>query len=108
MTKVPISKTKIETKLATIRDALMELELIAKLNKTDFSKDKMKFVASEHFLRRALEAIFDISGHIISRFPYMPGKRPTTYKEIATAMGEKGIVSQEFAKNSLLKRAGTL
>lgn len=89
MIKVPLSKTKIETKLAIIREALGELQSLARINKKDFVKDIHNFAMAEHFLRKALEAIFDIGEHIVSRYPYSSGKRPSTYKEIALALGEK-------------------
>lgn len=107
MYKVPLSKTKVETKLAIIREAILELEKIGKeLTQEQFVADKEKFAVAEHYLRRALEAAFDIGGHIISRFAYSPGKRPKTIKEIAVALGEKGIIEKTFADNSFVNMAG--
>lgn len=107
MYKVPLSKTKIETKLAIIREAILELEKIgSNLTQEEFMADKEKFAAAEHYLRRALEAAFDIGGHIISRFAYSPGKRPKTIKEIAVALGEKGVIDKTFAGRSLVNMAG--
>ena len=106
MTTVPLSKTKIETKLALIRESLTELEKLRSLSQSEFLEVNINFITAEHFLRRALEAIFDIAGHIVSRFPYSPGKRPITYKEIAVVLGEKGVVDNKFATESLLKMAG--
>jgi uncharacterized protein YutE (UPF0331/DUF86 family) len=106
MTKVPISKTKIETKLAIIREALTELEQLAKIEKDQFLSDKKNFAIAEHYLRRTLEAVFDIAGHIISRYPMSPGKRPTTYKDLAISLAEKNIVDDDFGKNILTKMAG--
>lgn len=106
MTAAQLSKTKIETKLAIIREALVELDKIKKLSKTDFLADKIHFITSEHYLRRTLEAVFDIAGHILSRYPYSPGKRPITYKEIAIALAEKKVVEVDFAENVLVKMAG--
>ncbi len=107
MYKVPLSKIKIESKLAIIRESILELEKIgAQCSKKQFIDDKNKFAIAEHYLRRALEAVFDIGGHIISRFSYSPSKRPKTFKEIAIALGEKNIVDKQFAKNKLLEMAG--
>ncbi len=106
MTKVPISKIKIETKLAIIREALTELEQLAKIERNQFLSDKKYFAISEHYLRRTLEAIFDIAGHIISRYPMSPGKRPTTYKDLVISLAEKNIVDDDFGKNTLTKMAG--
>lgn len=107
MHKVPISKTKVEAKLAILREAIQELEKIGKeFSQNEFTQNKEKFAVAEHFLRRALEAIFDISNHIISRFTYSPGRRPKTIKEIALELGKKGIVDLKFSENKLVKMTG--
>lgn len=106
MTPVPISKTKIETKLAIMRESLLELQQIAKISKEDFLRDKRNYAVAEHYLRRALEAVFDISGHIASRYPMSPGKRPSTYKDLALFMGEKKIVENPFSEKVLTAMAG--
>ncbi len=107
MYKVPLSRTKIESKLAIVRESLVELDAIAKkMSLEDFVVDRREFAVAEHYLRRALEAVFDIAGHIISRFPYAPGKRPKTIKEIARALGEKGVVEMDFANTKLVEMAG--
>jgi uncharacterized protein YutE (UPF0331/DUF86 family) len=107
MYKASLSKIKIESKLAIIRESISELEIIIEqCSKEQFIADKNKFAVTEHYLRRALEALFDIGGHIISRFPYSPAKRPKTFKEIALALGEKKIVDKEFAEDKLVKMAG--
>lgn len=107
MYKVPLSKTKVESKLALIRDAISVLgDIGERLTIEQFVADQREFAVAEHHLRRALEAVFDISGHIISRFPYAPGKRPKTIKEIARALGERGVIEKDFAENRLVKMAG--
>lgn len=107
MHKVPLSKTKIETKLAIIREAVTELsEIGRKHTQGQFVNDREKFAFAEHYLRRALEAVFDIGGHIVSRFPYSPGKRPKSIKEIAIELGNKKIVDLKFAEDKLVEMAG--
>ena len=107
MYKVPLSRTKIESKLALVRDALSTLNASGeRLTAEQFVGDPKEFAVAEHHMRRALEAVFDIAGHIISRFPYAPGKRPKTIKEIARALGDKGVVDKEFAEKRLVKMAG--
>jgi len=102
MRKVPLSKIKIESKLAIVRDAISELEKIGiEFSQEEFERNKEKFAVAEHFLRRALEAVFDIGGHIISRFPYSPGKRPKTFKE-----EKKGSLIQNLPKISLWRWQG--
>lgn len=107
MNVVPLSKTKIETKLAIIREAVFELQKLTKnISKEEFVSDKNYFAIAEHYLRRSLEAIFDISGHILSRFSYSPANRPSTFKDIALELGKRGIIEEKFAKETLVKMAG--
>ena len=107
MNAIPLSKTKIETKLAIIRESLSELQsLVSKTNKESFVSSKDQTAIAEHYIRRALEAVFDIANHVLSRFPFSPGKRPFTYKEMAIALGDKGVVDKEFADRTLMKMAG--
>ncbi|MEJ2307556.1 MAG: DUF86 domain-containing protein, partial [candidate division WOR-3 bacterium] len=61
------------------------------------------FALSQFYLRRALEGVFHIGNHLLSR---LSGGRSTQYKEIAKALGEKGIVDRSFAENNLVKMAG--
>lgn len=107
MYKPPLSRVKIESKLAIIRESIQELpKTVADCTAEEFAGSITKFAVAEHFIRRALEATFDIAGHIISRFAYSPGRRPKTLKEIAKALGEKGVVEKAFAEGALSNMAG--
>ncbi|MDP2364095.1 MAG: DUF86 domain-containing protein [Ignavibacteria bacterium] len=61
------------------------------------------FAIAEHYLRYALEATFDICGHILSR---IPGAQVDEYKKMAIEMGKQRIVNTGFAKKNLYKMAG--
>lgn len=61
------------------------------------------FDLAQHHLRLALEGIFHISTHILSRFG---GGRTVEYKEIAIKMGEQGIVPKDFAQKVMAPMAG--
>jgi uncharacterized protein YutE (UPF0331/DUF86 family) len=67
-------------------DSLKDLRLE---EKNAFLADRHKIAAAESYLRRALEALFDIGRHILAKkFAY-----PTTeYKEIAKGLSEKGVL----------------
>ena len=54
-------------------------------------------------LREALEGVFNIGAHILSR---LEGGRTTEYKEIAKKLGEFGIVQKSFADGALRRMAG--
>lgn len=106
MNPTPLSRTKIETKLAIIREALVGLEKMRTIPEPQFISDPANFAIAEHCLRRALEATFDVAGHIVSRFPYTPGQRPHTLKGVALALGEKSVLDKSFAQETLMKMAG--
>ncbi|TSC77535.1 MAG: hypothetical protein G01um101433_562 [Parcubacteria group bacterium Gr01-1014_33] len=69
----------------------------------EFLKNEDLFDLSQHHLRLALEGIFHIASHILSR---IPGARATGYREIAIALGTHGIVDMAFAEDTLAKMAG--
>ena len=82
---------------------LSKLQLLGKKPLSEFEKRGDTFDLTQHHLRLALEGIFHIGSHILSR---LPGSRVTSYKEIAVRLGEKGIVDQSFANEKLVKMAG--
>jgi uncharacterized protein YutE (UPF0331/DUF86 family) len=59
--------------------------------------------AAELHLRYALEGVFNIGAHILSR---VNGGRSREYKEIARKLGEYNIVEKQFAEDALIKMAG--
>jgi len=58
--------------------------------------------SAESYLRRSLEAIFDIGRHILAK---TYGLKELEYKDIARQLGEKGIVEKDYSK-ILVKMAG--
>jgi uncharacterized protein YutE (UPF0331/DUF86 family) len=80
-------------------DSLKDLQLE---EKGSFLADRHKVAAAESYLRRALEALFDIGRHILAkRFAYPA----TEYKDIAKGLSDKGIVVEKEAE-SMRKMAG--
>lgn len=102
MKKVPLNREVILDRIRVIEKSLYKLSAFKEISLEDF-KSGENFAIAEHYLRRALEAIFDIGNHIISR---IPGERVSSYKEIALALGRHNIVDEEFAKDRLVKMAG--
>jgi uncharacterized protein YutE (UPF0331/DUF86 family) len=98
----PIKSQSILPRLDGIaRDVLM-LRSLGELDPPEFEKE-VNFVRAQFYLRRALEGVFHIGTHILSR---IPGGRVTEYKAIAIRLGEVGVVTQDFARNSLKAMAG--
>ncbi len=102
MTPVPVEKTTVTVRLNGIQQELAELQELAKVPKSKFVKGDAHKLASYH-LHRILEGVFNITNHILSR---LPGGATTTYKDMAIALGEHGIVSKKFAEGPLFNMAG--
>ena len=72
--------------ISQMTDALKDLRLE---EKAAFLADRHKVAAAESYLRRALEALFDIGRHILAkRFTYLA----TEYKEIAKGLSENRVL----------------
>ncbi len=103
--KMVISKlnlNRIQENLNLIGVFLEKLRRLSRISKKDFLSDERNPAATESFLRRCIEAIFDIGRHILSKsFSY----KSLEYKEVANTLGEKGVVSKDYAE-ILIKMAG--
>ncbi len=102
---LPLNRTVLLNRLAEIERDLHELSQFQELSREAFAQG-MHFAAAEHYLRRALEAVFDAGNHILSRLPLAPGQRPETYKAIALALGRFKVVPEAYAKGPLSEMAG--
>ncbi|OIN88501.1 hypothetical protein COW80_05370 [Candidatus Beckwithbacteria bacterium CG22_combo_CG10-13_8_21_14_all_01_47_9] len=101
MTKLKLEKNIIVKRLEGIEAELVELKQLSEQEFAIFSAGDGWKLAQFH-LHRALEGVFNIGSHILSR---LPGAAASQYKEIALKMGENKIVTPEFAKNQLVKMA---
>lgn len=84
----------IEDRLGFINESIAKLQKLSYLKQEDFLMDDRSAVA-ESYLRRSLEAIFDIGRHIIAK---TAGKGVVEYKEIANALGRNGVITREQAE----------
>lgn len=91
----------IEDRLGLINQCLFKLKGLSGLSKDKFLNSEAPAIA-ESYLRRSLEAIFDIGRHIIAKTAQKP---VVEYKEIAIKLAELGIISEEFS-NRLRLMAG--
>ena len=101
MNTLPFEKDTIVKRLEGIEAELGELKSLAKQPLVEFSAGTGWKLAQFH-LHRALEGVFNIGTHILSR---LPGAQATQYKEIALKLGEFGIVPKEFAQTKLIEMA---
>lgn len=99
---VPIKSQSIIPRIDGIQRDVGKLKELGKLSITEFAKED-NFIKAQFYLRQALEGVFHIGSHILSR---IPGGRATEYKEIALKLGEVGIVDKNFAQTKLKNMAG--
>jgi len=97
-----IKSQSIISRLDGIQNDLGKLEDLGKLSFSLFSQED-NFIKAQFYLRRALEGVFHIGSHILSR---LPGGRATEYKEVALKLGELGIVDKTFSQTKLKAMAG--
>lgn len=81
----------IQDRLGFINESVAKLRKLSYLEEKDFIKDDRSAVA-ESYLRRSLEAIFDIGRHLLAK---TAGKGIVEYKEIASALGQRGFITKE-------------
>jgi len=85
----------IEDRLNQIRISVSRLKKLADKSQLEFVEDPDDFAITEHHLRRALEALFDIGRHILAKEAL--GK-PESYQQVIQALGSNRILPIEFAE----------
>lgn len=103
MNIIPLQNEALLPRIDGIERNLTKLQALGEKTLSEFEQRDDTFDLAQHHLRLALEGVFHIGSHILSR---LPGGRVTSYKEIAMRLGEKGIVDTTFAKEKLVKMAG--
>jgi len=75
-----------------------------KIGDVDFSEYEKsdRYKLAEYHLHRALEGVFNIGTHILSR---IPGGKADEYRQVAQNLGKFNIVPNDFADNNLTKMA---
>jgi uncharacterized protein YutE (UPF0331/DUF86 family) len=84
----------IEDRLGFINKAIVRLKKLSCLHDEDFLHGDGPAIA-ESYLRRSLEAIFDIGRHITAK---AAGKGFVEYKEIADALGNLRVITKNHAE----------
>jgi len=102
MKDLKINKKIILERIDIIQKSLKKLKELQSLTPGKFMLSE-NFAITEHYLRYALEATFDICAHISAR---IPGAQVDEYKKMAVEMGKQGIVPMKFAEKNLYKMAG--
>jgi uncharacterized protein YutE (UPF0331/DUF86 family) len=87
---------------AWISEMITRLRLLPFETLEIFQADQRNPAAAESYLRRALEALFDLGRHILAKGF---GQAVSEYKEIARLLVLRGVLSEEEGKQ-LIKIAG--
>lgn len=97
----PLEKDTIIKRVNGIRAEIAELQKLGTQSLEEFSSGHGHKLAEYH-LHHALEGVFHIAAHILSR---IPGGQATEYAESARKLGEFGVIEKDFANTTLVKMA---
>ncbi len=97
----PLEKDTIIKRINGIQSEIAELQKLGAQSLDEFSSG-YGYKLAEYHLHHALEGIFHIATHILSR---IPGGQATEYAESARKLGEFGITDKAFANTTLVKMA---
>jgi uncharacterized protein YutE (UPF0331/DUF86 family) len=97
-----LNTARIRENLSLIGSYVERLGRLKSQSRKEFLEDERNPAAAESFLRRAIEAMFDVGRHILAKSYEF---KSLEYKEVASALAEKGIVSPSFGQ-TLVKMAG--
>lgn len=101
MKKVPLEKDTIIKRMNGIQAEIAELQKLGEYSPEEFSVGD-GYKLAEYHLHRALEGVFHIASHVLSR---LAGGQATEYAETARKLGEFGIIERQFANTILVKMA---
>jgi uncharacterized protein YutE (UPF0331/DUF86 family) len=79
-------------KISYIRNMVEAIRSLPLSSYDGFSADTRNAAAAESYLRRALEALFDLGRHILAK---AFASAPAEYKETAEGLIQKGVLSKE-------------
>lgn len=85
-----INRILVESRLSLILELAGHLDSLAQLPEREFLEDQRNVGAAESFMRRALEAVFDVGRHILARTGHSDLAKE--YKSIAYALGSLRVV----------------
>ena len=99
---MPVDKLVLKQRLTLITRYVKELEQLSKMPIDEFLHTR-NAAAAESFLRRTLEAVFDIGRHILAKNGNID--IALEYKSIAIGLKNMGIIDAPLS-NQLVKMAG--
>ncbi|NLG79556.1 MAG: DUF86 domain-containing protein [Firmicutes bacterium] len=98
-----IDARRVMEKLDMLGGYVARMKVIRRLSRDEFLADPDKPAAAESYLRRSLEAVFDIGRHILAKTGGV--SLAGEYKSIARGLGDRGVVSKSLSE-ILVQMAG--
>lgn len=95
MTPANVDRKVVTQRAAWIREMMDALADLPLKKKREFLKSRHNVAAAESYLRRSLEALFDIGRHILAKGFALPA---TEYKEIARGLQDNKILNEGEAE----------
>jgi uncharacterized protein YutE (UPF0331/DUF86 family) len=95
MTPGKLSKRVVSDRLSWVERMVNEIRTLPLEDREAFFADRRNVWTAESCLRRALEALLDLGRHILAKGF---GLGVSEYKEIASRLGDQGVLSQEEIK----------
>jgi len=95
MTSAKINEAVVAQRIQWVKEMLAAIEELPLRTRKEFLRDRHHPAAAESYLRRALEALFDIGRHILSKKYASP---VTEYKEIAQGLLERKVLTPKEAE----------
>ena len=92
MTSAPIRAAVVTEKVSYVREMVAAARRLPLSSYDEFAADSRNAGAAESYLRRALEALFDLGRHILAKGFAIA---PVEYKEISSVLVEQGILVDE-------------
>lgn len=101
MTNLVLNKEAILKRINGIQEEIKQMEKAGDADFSEYEKSD-RYKIAEYHLHRALEGVFNIGAHILSR---IPGGKADEYRQIARNLGKFNIIPNNFADNNLTKMA---
>jgi uncharacterized protein YutE (UPF0331/DUF86 family) len=95
MTITPIRIEVVMERIAYVRQMIDLIRRLPLSSHEEFAMDARNVASGESYLRRALEALFDLGRHILAKGF---AKAPAEYKEIAATLTSEGIITEDAGK----------
>jgi len=91
-----VDKEVIQQKINIIDNNLSKMQILARLPEEEFLNKFFYIEAAKHLLQVSIEAMLDVSNHIIARKRF---RSPKTYAEVFSILVEQKILPKEKEKN---------